>query len=334
MNYGLTNRAAGAQGRREGAAAGGRAARAAQRVGAAELLHRRATPASSTPSYSYGYSNRDAERVLADLADRARDADRRRWRSTTGSSTTRCRRRRTIRKLLGMSLNGTLRSPTSTSPAAGAGRRYASRRPASTNANNLVQTLGELPDPAKPYGGNVTFNYDIAPLDAAQPALRRLLQRAVLRRLVRVPGVQLSRTTTSFLLPKDRRFNMSFTLAGRRVVLELLRRVRRRRRINTDYADWDKIDRSHEGTDPQRGQGHAPAPAHLHQRQAAGARRQQAGPVLRHRSAGRSRHHATSASSSATRRRRSAPRSATARSSARRSPTSSRTRRAASRTPC
>ncbi len=33
------------------------------------------TPASSTPSYSYGYNNRAAESVLADLAGRARHAD-------------------------------------------------------------------------------------------------------------------------------------------------------------------------------------------------------------------------------------------------------------------
>ena len=89
-----------------------------------------------------------------------------------------------------------------------------------------------------------------------------------------------------------------------------------------------------EGTDSQRRQGHAPAPAHLHQRQAAGAGRQQAGAVLRHRGARRGRHHATSASSSATRRPRSAPRSATDRAGACGSPTSSRTRRAGWPTRC
>ena len=42
-------------------------------------------------SYSYGYSSRAANAVLADRAGRARDADRCRWRSTTGSNTTRWR---------------------------------------------------------------------------------------------------------------------------------------------------------------------------------------------------------------------------------------------------
>ena len=36
----------------------------------------------------------------------------------------------------------------------------------------------------------------------------------MLRRVVRIPGLQLSDNPSQFLLPKDRRFNMSFTLAG------------------------------------------------------------------------------------------------------------------------
>ena len=55
-----------------------------------------------------------------------------------------------------------------------------------------------------------------------------------------------------------------------------------------------------EGPDPLRRRRHAPAPDHPHERQAARAGRQQADPVLRHRGHGRGRHHARSASSSAT----------------------------------
>ena len=48
--------------------------------------------------------------------------------------------------------------------------------------------------------------------------------------------------------------------------------------------------RRREGADPLRRQRHAPAPDHPHQRQAARAGREQAGPLLRHRGDGRRRH--------------------------------------------
>ena len=53
-----------------------------------------------------------------------------------------------------------------------------------------------------------------------------------------------------------------------------------------------------EGPDPLRRQGHAPAPDHAHERQAARAGGQQAGALLRDRGDGRGRHRARSGSSS------------------------------------
>ena len=82
------------------------------------------------------------------------------------------------------------------------------------------------------------------------------------------------------------------------------------------------------GAHPVGRQGHAPAPDHAHEREAARAGRQQAGPLLRHRGDGRGRASRRSGSSSRPRpATRSARRPATARSSASRSPTSCRTSR-------
>ena len=82
-------------------------------------------------------------------------------------------------------------------------------------------------------------------------------------------------------------------------------------------------------------QGHAAAPDHAHEREAARAGRQQARALLRHRGDGRRPASARSGSSSRPRpATRSATPSATARSSGSRSPTSSRTSRSGSPTPC
>ena len=177
------------------------------------------------------------------------------------------------------------------------------------------------------YGGTVAFNYDIARSTLINQRYHRLLQRAVLRRRGSNTRRSTTRAAPTSCVPKDRRFNISFTLAGVGSFSNFFGAFGGGTYVTV-------VEAVHEGTDPQRGQGHAPAAADLHQRQAARAGRQQAGAVLRHRGAGRGRHHATSASSSATRRPRSGPRSATARAGARGSPTSSRTRRAVSRTRC
>ena len=90
-----------------------------------------------------------------------------------------------------------------------------------------------------------------------------------------------------------------------------------------------------EGTDPLRGQGHAPAPDHAHERQAARAGRQQAGAVLRDRGDGRGGHRGGRDHHRAGDGRRDPSRPpATARASACASPTSSRTSRSASPTRC
>ena len=126
MSYGLTNRVLV---RKDSAKAQPQAGapRELLNVSVRQSYYTDANASQFDTSYSYGFNNRAAERVFADLAGRARDADRRRWRSTTGSNTTRWRCRDSP-KLLGMGLNGTLRTAdVERRPAAGAARR--SRRP-------------------------------------------------------------------------------------------------------------------------------------------------------------------------------------------------------------
>ena len=113
-------------------------------------------------------------------------------------------------KLLGMSLNGTLRAAIADVSAGWTRQAYASAD-RSTNANHLVQSSANLR--IRNYGGNVTFNYDIA-------RSTLLNQRYVAFYNPQCCGVSFEFQSFNypdsrrFLLSRDRRFNISFTLAG------------------------------------------------------------------------------------------------------------------------
>jgi hypothetical protein len=116
-------------------------------------------------------------------------------------------------RLLGMSLNGTLRAENADVTAGWSRQAYASadRR---TNANNYIQTNANLRFAGSKYGTNVTFNYDVARSTLVN-------QRYVGFYNAQCCGVSFEYQTFNypqdvnrFYLPKDRRFNMSFTLAG------------------------------------------------------------------------------------------------------------------------
>ena len=113
-------------------------------------------------------------------------------------------------KLLGMSLNGTLRAAVADVSAGWTRQAYASAD-RSTNANHLVQSSANLR--IRNYGGNVTFNYDIA-------RSTLLNQRYVAFYNPQCCGVSFEFQSFNypdsrrFLLSRDRRFNISFTLAG------------------------------------------------------------------------------------------------------------------------
>lgn len=121
-------------------------------------------------------------------------------------------------KLLGLSLNGTFRTP-DINVTGGWGRTaFATKDPNTgitvANASNLVRAASDFRFRKSNFGGNVTFDYDVTK--------RTLLnQRYVAFYNAQCCGVNFEyqaynypNNINSFLLPKDRRFNMSFTLAG------------------------------------------------------------------------------------------------------------------------
>ena len=113
--------------------------------------------------------------------------------------------------------------------------------------------------------------------DFLQQRLSRLLQRAVLRHRVEY---QTYNYPAALAFPASPRTGGSTSRS----------RSPASARSPTSSAPSAASSRVNERTDPQRRQGHAAAPADLHQRQAARAGRQQAGALLRHRGAGRGRH--------------------------------------------
>jgi len=118
-------------------------------------------------------------------------------------------------KLLGMGLNGTLR--TAAVNATGGWSRTpfttTSATGSVTQANNLINTAADFRLLQSRIGGSISFNYDVA---------RSLLysQRYVGYYNAQCCGVQFEYqavnypNSNQFFLPHDRRFNMSFTLAG------------------------------------------------------------------------------------------------------------------------
>ena len=115
-------------------------------------------------------------------------------------------------RVLGMSLNGTLRADRADVTAGWTRQAFASvdRRIPPTN---LIQTSANLRFAGGRYGTNVTYNYDVA-----RSSL--LNQRYVGFYNAQCCGISFEYQSFNypadprFYVPKDRRFNMSFTLAG------------------------------------------------------------------------------------------------------------------------
>ena len=117
--------------------------------------------------------------------------------------------------LLGMSLNAMFR--TSDLNISGGWNRQAFSQRTNTGAliqaNNMLQTTADFRLRQSRFGGVVTFNYDIS-------RSTLLNQRYVGFYNAQCCGVQFEYQTINypdnrnFILPRDRRFNMSFTLAG------------------------------------------------------------------------------------------------------------------------
>ena len=121
-------------------------------------------------------------------------------------------------KLLGMSLNGTLRTAgRRTSPAAGPARRL--RQTTQTGAVTDAQQPGSSRRRTSgckqsTFGGIVTFNYDIARSTLLNQRYVGFYNAQCCGVSVRIPVLQLSEQPEPVPAAADRRFNMSFTLAG------------------------------------------------------------------------------------------------------------------------
>jgi hypothetical protein len=119
-------------------------------------------------------------------------------------------------RLLGMSLNGTLRTAVADVQAGWNRQAFTQRTQtgAVIEANNYISTAADMQFANRRFGGHVSFNYDVA-----QSTL--LNQRYVAFYNAQCCGVNFEyqafnypNNPNAFLLPRDRRFNMSFTLAG------------------------------------------------------------------------------------------------------------------------
>jgi len=118
-------------------------------------------------------------------------------------------------KLLGMSLNGMLRASDVNMTGGWTRQAYTQTTPTGSviRATNFVRTSTDFRIKQSKIGGVVDFYYDIA-----QSTL--ISQRYVAFYNAQCCGVQFEYQSfhypegQQFILPKDRRFNMSFTLAG------------------------------------------------------------------------------------------------------------------------
>jgi LPS-assembly protein len=118
-------------------------------------------------------------------------------------------------QLLGMSLNGMLRMPDINFTGGWNRQAFAltTQTGAVIEARNMIQTAADFRIRQSRFGGVVSFNYDVS-------RSTLLNQRYVGFYNAQCCGVSFEYQSfnypnnTNFLLPRDRRFNMSFTLAG------------------------------------------------------------------------------------------------------------------------
>lgn len=116
-------------------------------------------------------------------------------------------------RLLGMSLNGTLRAENAEVTTGWTRQAFASVDRTS-NASNYIQSMANLRFAGSKYGGNVTFNYDIARSTLVNQRYVAFYNAQCCGVSFEFQSFNYPQDASRFYLPKDRRFNMSFTLAG------------------------------------------------------------------------------------------------------------------------
>ena len=211
MSYGLTNRLM-VRKEKEGAPQSG-APREMLSVQLRQSYYTDAAASKYDTNYSYGYNNRKPS-SFSPIAMTARatptnplSIDYRLEYDPNAPATD--------PKLLGMGLNGMLRTPAINVTGGWTRQAYATRTQTGsvTNASNLLRTSGDFKLLQSRIGGIVTFDYDVT-----QSTL--VNQRYVGFYNAQCCGVSFEfqsynyPNNSSFILPHDRRFNMSFTLAG------------------------------------------------------------------------------------------------------------------------
>ncbi len=116
-------------------------------------------------------------------------------------------------RLLGMSLNGTLRAERADVTGGWTRQAYASVD-RTIPPNNYVHGGATLRFAGNKYGGNVTYNYDIARSTLLNHRYVAFYNAQCCGISVEYQAFNYPPDLNRFYLPKDRRFNMSFTLAG------------------------------------------------------------------------------------------------------------------------
>ena len=116
-------------------------------------------------------------------------------------------------KVLGMSLNGTLRAETADVTAGWTRQAFASLDRV-IPPSNLINTSANLRFAGSKYGGNVTFNYDLARSTLLNQRYIAFYNAQCCGVSFEYQSINYPSDLNRFFLPNDRRFNMSFTLAG------------------------------------------------------------------------------------------------------------------------
>jgi hypothetical protein len=212
MNYGLTNRLL-ARKSKEGDPGSG-APRELLNVSVRQSYYSDAAASRYDTSYSYGYNTRKPSAFspigvsarttpVAPLAVDTRleyDAN-----ALPGGP-----------KLLGVGLNGTFRTPDVNIIGGWSRQAYSLPSPTGnvTNANNLVRSTADFKLKQSRFGGIVDFVYDVTQSLLVNQRYVGFYNSQCCGVSFEYQAYDYPNQPNQFLLPHDRRFNMSFTLAG------------------------------------------------------------------------------------------------------------------------
>ena len=211
VNYGFTNRIL-VRKDVAGQPQSGSAPRELVNVSVRQTYYTDANAAKFDPAYSYGYGNRDPN-AFSPISLTARAIP-----TTPLAIDLRVEYDPSPLSpisptILGMSLNGTLRAESADVTAGWTRQAYASLDRV-IPPSNLINTSTNLRFSDGRYGTNVTFNYDIARSTLLNQRYVGFYNAQCCGVSFEYQSINYPQDLNRFFYPKDRRFNMSFTLAG------------------------------------------------------------------------------------------------------------------------